>query len=468
MTLGPRSTLWLICERADMNREQVPLPFSKRKKILTYTVFTVVLLGSSLALIEIGSLLYWRHITNPTRTEIIQSLKTAAHATGDAGSRELSPTDNVPEWIQRQVLHPYLGFVRNPGVDQNILHDARIPDKVNALGFFGRMPPTDRRDHVVSIAITGGSTATELFVYARHILSAELKKLPCFANKEIIIVSLALPGMKQPQQLLALNFLLSVGYTFDIVINLDGFNEAVLPFSENLPFGVFPFYPRSWMLYTTKLAPIDYAPAIYQIAKGRQSMERWRQFLSTSALRHSNMVLLLWRAYNSQMRNEIHLGEQKLRKLFRSRERLGTQEKGTPYAEQHTGQIYVDSAIVWRRASQQMWQLCHANGIKYFHYLQPNQYVPGSKRLSAWEKRHIYSGSNNPYRQGVEKGYPFFKSESKDLIKAGIPFMDMTAIFDNIEATLYKDNCCHYNQRGYEIVAREISRHIRVNTPACN
>src|SRR4030095_13628597 len=35
-------------------------------------------------------------------------------------------------------------------------------------------------------------------------------------------------GYKQPQQLLVLSYFLSIGQTFDLVLNIDGFNEVAL------------------------------------------------------------------------------------------------------------------------------------------------------------------------------------------------------------------------------------------------
>ncbi|MGV2341075.1 MAG UNVERIFIED_CONTAM: hypothetical protein LVR18_46165 [Planctomycetaceae bacterium] len=44
---------------------------------------------------------------------------------------------------------------------------------------------------------------------------------------------LALPGYKQPQQLMALNYVLSLGGEFDAVLNIDGFNDGALSILEN-------------------------------------------------------------------------------------------------------------------------------------------------------------------------------------------------------------------------------------------
>ena len=96
------------------------------------------------------------------------------------------------------------------------------------------------------VGVTGGSVAFFLSMKGRDALVKELQKHSKFAKKKIEIVRIALGGFKQPQQLMTLNYLLSIGSEFDIVINIDGFNEAALPLSDNVPRNIFPFYPRNW------------------------------------------------------------------------------------------------------------------------------------------------------------------------------------------------------------------------------
>jgi hypothetical protein len=81
-----------------------------------------------------------------------------------------------------------------------------------------------------------------------------LERLDRFRGKEIVILSLATGGYKQPQQLMALTYLLALGAHFDLVINVDGFNEVALPAAENVPQGYSPYYPRGWQL---QVGPLD-------------------------------------------------------------------------------------------------------------------------------------------------------------------------------------------------------------------
>ena len=60
--------------------------------------------------------------------------------------------------------------------------------------------------------------------------------------------------------LLVLNYMLALGQTFDLVINIDGFNEVALPPITNLPNQVNPFFPRNWFGKTAALKDASSPP----------------------------------------------------------------------------------------------------------------------------------------------------------------------------------------------------------------
>src|SRR5205807_2871539 len=96
------------------------------------------------------------------------------------------------------------------------------------------------------VAIVGGSLACYFRQYGVERLEDLLKKDPRLAGKRFLFVNLALGGYKQPQQLMTLNYLLALGAQFDILINIDGFNEVALYEFESAGAHVFPAFPRAW------------------------------------------------------------------------------------------------------------------------------------------------------------------------------------------------------------------------------
>ena len=126
-----------------------------------------------------------------------------------------------------------------------------------------------------------------------------------------------------------------------------------------------------------------------------------------------------------------------------------------PY--QNPAEMYQDLADVWRQSSLQMYRLCTASGIRYFHFLQPNQYRESSKPMSTSERRAaIRPGSG--YERDVRAGYPLLLEAGRDLAAQGVAFTDLTQVFAGSSKPLYTDNCCHFSEEGNRILGHAIGR----------
>jgi hypothetical protein len=99
-----------------------------------------------------------------------------------------------------------------------------------------------------------------------------------------------------------------------------------------------------------------------------------------------------------------------------------------------------------------MHHLATAYGITYLHFLQPNQYVPGSKPMGSQEMRMAFN-ENHRCRQHVLAGYPLLIEEGQQLASAGVSFHDLTRLFAQAETPIYIDTCCHYNETGQKLLA---------------
>jgi hypothetical protein len=122
--------------------------------------------------------------------------------------------------------------------------------------------------------------------------------------------------------------------------------------------------------------------------------------------------------------------------------------------------LFETSVEIWSRASSQLFALSEARGIAYHHFLQPNQYVTGSKVLTDAERETAILAADSSTRFGAETGYPLLIAEGRRLRAAGVPFHDLTNLFAEVEEPIYRDGCCHYLLAGYELVARQIARTI--------
>ena len=354
-------------------------------------------------------------------------------------------------WKVYETIHPYLGFVQDP---------ARTRGR-NEWGFPGRESPiSSRSEDRLIIGIFGGSFAHALSRYGQDDIINELRKIPGFAEKEIVFHTIAMGGYKQPQQLLALTYLLSLGAEFDIIINIDGFNEIALSPLENIPKGVNPFYPRNWFVRVQGLSDGRMLMMAGEISiLGEERRSRARTF-SKFPLRFSVICNLLWKYLDQRLsyqKNAIELALQQYK--IESSEKVGYISTGPPFHYDSEAELYRVLTDYWKRCSSQMARLCAINGIAYFHFLQPNQHVPGSKimKIKEWKKA---VGKHPVFKPIVEAGYPFLISKGNELSEEGVSFHDLTMIFKGNDEYLYIDDCCHVNEKGCGIIAETIGKKI--------
>jgi hypothetical protein len=98
-------------------------------------------------------------------------------------------------------------------------------------------------------------------------------------------------------------------------------------------------------------------------------------------------------------------------------------------------------------------------GIEYYDFLQPNQYLPGSKPMSELE-RSLTVEPTYPAKTAVETGYPMLITAGRELAAQGVRFHDLTGIFAQITQPTYRDNCCHLNPTGNELLAVAMAKAI--------
>lgn len=355
-----------------------------------------------------------------------------------------------------KVLHPYLGFVYNPQENTQATID-EWGIKVSSYGFLDYQSPIrEAREDTVVILITGGSVAYYFTAYALDELEAQLRQSPFFEGKTIEFVRTALGGYKQPQQLLVLTYLLSQGAHFDMVINLDGFNELALTTTVNANLGIHPTFPASWHWQTKTVLDNKTKSQLGQIEFLKSIREGAASAFDMPVVRSSHLMNLLWHI------EDTFVGK----KIRRHRDVLNREVKGMANNFQLTGPEYAYSggnsqythlAKLWADASIQMANISRANDIRYWHFLQPNQYHIGSKALSEEEQQVAFS-DRSPFKTVVEEGYPIFISAGAAIAENNILFHDLTPLFDAIPESVYEDDCCHLNLRGNQILGEAIGR----------
>lgn len=436
-------------------------------------LFLFLLLLVVVATIELGSWILLRWVPPPALSEVAEVERDHFSDLPPEAQAGISLLQN------KSALHPFLGYVVDPvfvaggdpgfvaGGDPGFAADSGPApfSETQEYGFSRSKParifypPTEDR---VVVGIFGGSVASILATSAEAVLAQELGRAERFAGKTIALVNLGQGGYKQPQQLMALNYFLALGAHLDVVVNVDGFNDVALAPADNARQGVFPFYPGSWY-YLSQAFDGSEQRAIGELTYLRARISERATAFAASALRFSPTATLLWRLVDRRLAQRTAAAEQALAEAHDATA-TSYQTRGPRREYASPAALRGELVDLWQQSSLQMHALCSALGIEYHHFLQPNQYVPGSKPLSAEERRSAFD-EDHPYAAGAVAAYPLLIDRGAELRRRGISFHDMTRVFADLTETIYTDKCCHFNGRGNRILGRAIGRAITAAAP---
>ena len=354
--------------------------------------------------------------------------------------------------MTNMLVHPYLGYIRPQG-DPNA-----VPGQDYLLG---KKPLiTEPSEDTLVVGIFGGSFAEQFSDQGSAILKALLTEQPQFAGKNVEIFTAAVAGYKQPQQLLSLNYLLSMGQHFDMIVNIDGFNEVAGPAIENIPRNVNPDYPTGWYHLADRLPNMQVLSGIGEVAYKKQQRKKLSQWmLSSPVLSRSSVAQFLWKGLDGRAVTEIAASQLALKQIPATDEH-NQELLGLEYSFDNEEELLGDLVGQWERSSLLMHELASAHDIAYVHLIQPNQYVAGSKRLSS-DEQSIALGKDNPYERWVVKGFPILREAGRRLASKGVLMEDFTHVFANVTETVYKDDCCHINQFGNNIIGAAVAKVIQ-------
>ena len=360
-------------------------------------------------------------------------------------------------------LHPFFGYVLKQGAFTN----EKLKLKVNKHGFFSLYEypfiKTNKKQFI--IGVFGGSVANNFAVdeYKNQILSKKLQSYPEFADREIVVLNFGNGGYKQPQQLLILNYFLALGQELDLVINIDGFNEVALSNLNNkaqIELGMPSVQHIQPLTNLASNVSPEVMSAIVQINDNKKQLKAGIDKLQTCqlALCHAVTSLRVKQLVNNYQQAIVKYDAQV------KNSNADTANSSIVYVPKADSVLpdraaFDKMASMWYESSIGMNQILSSRKIKYFHFIQPNQYYP-TKRVFTAKEKEIAINKESPYIEGVKKGYPVLLSKVDDLQKARVNVFSAVNILDNTKETVYKDACCHYNSVGEEVLANYISSSI--------
>ncbi|MBK8338965.1 MAG: hypothetical protein IPK99_02645 [Flavobacteriales bacterium] len=174
--------------------------------------------------------------------------------------------------------------------------------------------------------------------------------------------------------------------------------------------------------------------------------------MAASIWRHSNLALLLWNARDRRDATALAALEDRLRSALATQDK-DLQVTGPPEPFSDTAAFFSAQADMWMRSSLQVATLAKDHGALYAHFLQPNQYVPGSKPIGPKEAAVALVEGPFCYGDAVKRGYPMLIERGKRMAASGVLFEDLTMIYQDLRKPVYNDNCCHVEPFGYDRIA---------------
>jgi hypothetical protein len=364
-------------------------------------------------------------------------------------------------------LHPYYGFInvydelatKQAGIIANRYGYTQIAAYWQIPGCCEFPFPPEEREKLFVIGIFGNSIAHGVVDYLQLFPSTTdlAKRIPGPAGKRIVILNLALGGHHQPQHLLALTHLLSIGMRFDMVVLL-GTTQEVGSGVANVELGLSLDFPASsvWTAMTQALErqasdrPGDLLGlSINAAAKDTESLIDRCGIATCMVLLRP--VLSIERTLAERLAPPQRTRITDAPHFFTARPQLSTAGREG---------VYQQAIALWRRSVGLMAETARASGAAFWMILLPNPWDHDSKL----EPKVADEKTRAMVRDDARRSIALMRELNKDLKKSGVPVVDATRILDDLpfDSSLYLDQHGHYGQAGLkrvsEFIMEQISR----------
>lgn len=427
-------------------------PKRTKSRAYLFTAFLLIVVYISIEIIayiagavHFGEINLFQHFS-----KIKQRVESDADFRTDVPYYDPQPENLIPRVY---VLHPYFGMVRDSLSLPKMLREPRKAE-INYFDLFEMKNYVPKKEPgAFNILLTGGSVAEHFSDFGEPEFTKTLKQFPAFADQEIRLWRACSGGYKQPQQLIILNTLLAMGAEFDVVINLDGFNDLVLPVAENWPSSISPYYPRRWDLLMAGVLNKELLTLIGEKEYLTKQRMQWLQRFNLPILRFSPAFNWIWHLRDRNL--SARTGDLTIQIETYELKDITYAAKGPKARFEELEEGLSDMAHFWKSCSLQMHVLCEQRDIEYLHFLQPNQYMPNSKPLSDEEQERFTH--NFVFEEPATKGYPMLVELGRELQVSGVDFFDLTLLFQDQPETIYVDDCCHFNELGQTRLAQRIA-----------
>ena len=366
-----------------------------------------------------------------------------------AGRDQLSAPQGKTSKPAHRVLHPYTGF--------NILPALSL---ISLEAEYFRKPESES---TFDILLLGGSVASAFGRYGTATLVEALQRDPRFENRRIKIMQHGRASFKQPQQINNLVYLLSLGFKPDAVINLDGFNEVAVAYTNDR-FLIHPIQPSvtQWGPYVSgKLDDEALVTGMLDLRILRLRNDQLAESALDSRLLWSSIAgnFLLSRLQTGR-RQQADMQTSLVEQMATHKKGLAKDMKNRPVIQGPDWERGVEPVLdlcvgAWKECSLSMDAICKQRSIFYLHVLQPTLHSAGAK--VATESEIETGGASKEWMEAVRVGYPKLEAVGHLLREEGVAFFDASKVFADVSETLYYDSC-HFDTAGHVILAASMAQ----------
>jgi len=346
---------------------------------------------------------------------------------------------NGREFENRLVIHPFFGYVYNRDLNGINNFGFKMNQSIDLSDGRYCFKDIDRKQSLV-VGIFGGSFAEQTAGYGEYLTK---KFASAGLPKKVIVLNFAIGGYAVPQSVFAFLYFREL---FDVVIFVDGLNEIWNP-SENNKAGYPPEFAKAHH-FKYLLSRSETSPAFFEAMLNTMHLKKQLHAITLASLlpvvRQSLVVHEIWKAAKINIENRINYQSWKI---------IKENDSAPDFFNISDEKIIKFSAVKWFEYHKLVHEAAVSSGIYDIHILQPNPYVPGSKRLTEEEQRAM----KNSYPIGgyVKQGYPILRKAVLTLQGQGVTALDLTDVFKNSEESLWVDSC-HINEMGYKIILDQV------------
>lgn len=433
---------------------------------MKHTLFSLIIFVFCYLLVEVFSYVAFRSVYGDYRIHGLQLAKIAAIESATKSAVFVPANAVKKNVIRKPILHPYLGFSVDGKVTEPNCVPASQTDCLKRIKVDTDRPFAKRSSSTAIVGVLGGSFAdgTVRGVDKKYFHQV-IKSLPAFAGKKVVIYNMAAGAYKQPQQLMHLAYYLSLGAEFDLIINLDGFNEMTITHYGWRDAGLHPAFPKSWNHRVNAVVSEQLLELYSNKKRAQKKRAKSAQIASAFPLRWSPLTNFIWRLQDNRHSQKLLEVEQKLEQLAAvdpQKRDFAYEALGPDYDLKDWQAVANYAADQWLNSSLALRDLAEGSGARYFHFLQPNQYIEGAKPLSEEEQQNAYVAKGG-YGHVYKMSYPYLVERFSTLAQQNVQFKDLTYMFKDDADTLYIDTCCHLNAKGYYFVAQKLLAEISDN-----